>query len=239
MVPIDGFFEFKPLENKTKQPYYLYEKRRKEDARDSQPLLLAGLWDTWTDSESSDAGPTDPLYSVTLLTMDSCSEISWLHHRQPCIMPIETARRWLDRSCDPAEVLSSMRHACRSPNLAWHRVSNEINKTTYQRRDCATQIDNRKGAITSFFSSRSSPPAVASRASGRAGSNRIGSATGYANATSSSASTNKKNKKKRPRNSIKSFFQPSPEKKAKKNMEGSTEAGQDGGGDYVILIDYL
>ena len=138
-----------------------------------------------------------------------------------------------------------MRHACRSPNLAWHRVSNEINKTTYQRRDCATQIDNRKGAITSFFSSRSSPPAVASRAghrtdvagAGRAGSNRIGSATGYANATSSSASTNKKNKKKRPRNSIKSFFQPSPEKKAKKNMEGSTEAGQDGGGDYVILID--
>ena len=63
------------------------------------------------------------------------------------------ARRWLDCRCDVAELHSSMRKACRNPPLAWHRVTNEINKTSYQGSDCSTQIDKRKGAITRFFGS--------------------------------------------------------------------------------------
>ena len=245
VVPIDGFYEFKSLENNAKQPYYLFKRfqkqtpsRQKDDHGDTSPqLLLAGLWDTWVDP-SAPAGAEQVLYSVTLLTMDASSDISWLHHRQPCIMDVPTARRWLDRRCDPEDVLSSMRHACRAPKLAWHRVSNEMNKTTYQQADCATHIDQRKGAITSFFGAAASNKMKAEdrvvvssnimhHSSNRTStvnrtttsSNSGGATAGRTSIASSMPCTNKKMMKKRPRNSITSFFQRSPQKNAKKKKK--------------------
>lgn len=152
VVPIDGFYEFKTLDNKKKQPYYLYKSNAKSSSGGELPqLLLAGIYDTWKDP--SEPGEPTEQYSFSILTMDACPSISWLHHRQPCIMDLDTARRWLDCRCDVDDLHSSMRKACRNPPLAWHRVTNEINKTSYQGSDCSTQIDKRKGAITRFFGS--------------------------------------------------------------------------------------
>lgn len=149
VVTLDGFYEFKKLENGKKQPYYLFS----NDVGDNN-MLVAGLYDTWVDESLLSEGCTEDeatRYTVTLLTMDSSSNISWLHDRQPCIMDLDTARLWLDHSCSTEDVLSNMRAACRTPNLSWHPVSNKINNIKYQGKDCSTHIDERSGAITSFF----------------------------------------------------------------------------------------
>ena len=46
VVPIDGFYEFKTLDNKKKQPYYLYKSNAKSSSGGELPqLLLAGIYD--------------------------------------------------------------------------------------------------------------------------------------------------------------------------------------------------
>ena len=138
VVMLDGFYEFKDLGNKRKQPYYLHSKTR------GNPLMFAALYDVWS-------GPDSTVASVTFLTMDSMQSLHWLHHRQPMILDEETARAWLNPDEDGEVVLSLVRKTCEEPSLQWHPVSNKINKAEYQGSDCSMHIDEVKGSITSFF----------------------------------------------------------------------------------------
>ena len=104
--------------------YYEWLKKGKErlphftSHKDGKLMLLAGLWDcTVPAGASMDAnvwrvlsltadphacpgsGSTEPLWTFTIVTTDASKEFSWLHDRQPVILPNETALdKWLDTS---------------------------------------------------------------------------------------------------------------------------------------------
>ena len=47
LVPADGFYEWKRLDSKTKQPYAF-------GLKDAVPFAFAGLWDAWKDPANGD-----------------------------------------------------------------------------------------------------------------------------------------------------------------------------------------
>ncbi len=90
LVLVDGFFEHHHKNGKT-FPYHI--KFKNDD-----PMLLAGLWDEWTDADS---GITKRTY--TIVTTKANSLMTRIHNnpkasegpRMPLILPKELANDWL------------------------------------------------------------------------------------------------------------------------------------------------
>ena len=86
LVPADGFYEWKKIEPKGKQPFAfsLVEER---------PFAFAGLWDAWRDP-----GSGEWLQSFAIITTDPNELTEKVHTRMPVILGPQDYDRWLDRS---------------------------------------------------------------------------------------------------------------------------------------------
>ncbi|SHJ64051.1 Putative SOS response-associated peptidase YedK [Malonomonas rubra DSM 5091] len=82
LVPITGFYEWKRSEKK-KIPFHI----RKID---SSLFTVAGLWECWTDKASGEV-----VESCALLTTDSNSLLTPIHHRMPVIVGEKHYDEWL------------------------------------------------------------------------------------------------------------------------------------------------
>lgn len=82
VLPISGFYEWKRSNNE-KRPHYI-------TSSDRQGLLLAGLWDSWTNRETGEV-----LDSFTIVTTDVAESLKFLHHRQPVMLSKDEARVWI------------------------------------------------------------------------------------------------------------------------------------------------
>ncbi len=59
LIPADGFYEWKKIDEKSKQPYAF-------SMKDGEPFAFAGLWDAWRDP----AADNNWLQSFTIITTD-------------------------------------------------------------------------------------------------------------------------------------------------------------------------
>jgi putative SOS response-associated peptidase YedK len=84
LVPADGFYEWKRLDEKTRQPFAV---RLSNEA----PFAFAGLWDAWKAPDGS------WLQSYSIITTDANELISGIHNRMPVILNPQDYERWLDR----------------------------------------------------------------------------------------------------------------------------------------------
>lgn len=91
LVPADWFYEWKKLDEKTKQPYAIAMK-------DDSIFAFAGLWDTWKDKASG-----QELQTFTILTTDPNELTEPIHNRMPVIVAPKDYRRWLALA-DPAHL---------------------------------------------------------------------------------------------------------------------------------------
>ena len=87
LVPASGYYEWKKLDAKTKQPFAF---RLKDDG----PLAFAGLWDAWKDPSG------DWLQSFSIITTDANELTSEVHSRMPVILHPKDYTRWLERESD-------------------------------------------------------------------------------------------------------------------------------------------
>src|SRR5271170_292907 len=87
LVPADGFFEWKRLDAKTKQPYAF-------QMRDGEPFAFAGLWDAWKEPDG------EWLQSFSVVTIEAKEPMSSVHTRMPVILHPRDYNRWLDRHGD-------------------------------------------------------------------------------------------------------------------------------------------
>jgi len=76
-VPVSGFFEWQKLDEKTKQPWYIYR-------ADGKPLLFAGLWEGDSEREN-----------FTIITTRANEFMGMVHDRMPVILEPEQAHAWL------------------------------------------------------------------------------------------------------------------------------------------------
>ncbi|KAH9893960.1 hypothetical protein C8Q73DRAFT_745621 [Cubamyces lactineus] len=136
--------------------YYEWLKKGKERLphftkhKDGRLMLLAGLWDCTVLADS-----TEPLWTFTIVTTDASKEFSWLHDRQPVILPDEAAlETWLDTSSGKwtAELstLCAPYHAADHP-LVCYQVPKEVGKIGTESPTFIQPIQERKDGIQALF----------------------------------------------------------------------------------------
>lgn len=119
LIPITGFYEWQPISgSKTKQPWYIHR-------ADAQPLMLAGIWDTWLDPEHGHS----EVDTFSIITTKANSFMADIHHRMPVIVEPESIRTWFDRTAEPRQ-LEQLLTSSPAGIVTGHRVSKRVNTTT-------------------------------------------------------------------------------------------------------------
>ncbi len=83
LVPVDGFYEWKELNLKPKQPYRILMKS-------GEIFSLAGIWDTWINPEGV------KIHSFSVITTTPNDLMKEIHNRMPVILRKEDEAEWLD-----------------------------------------------------------------------------------------------------------------------------------------------
>jgi putative SOS response-associated peptidase YedK len=89
VILADGFYEWKKLDPKTKQPYAIVMK-------DRSVFGFAGLWERWKNRATGET-----VHSCSIITTTPNEVCAPLHDRMPVILPPENYARWLGE--EPAE----------------------------------------------------------------------------------------------------------------------------------------
>jgi putative SOS response-associated peptidase YedK len=124
LVPADGYFEWQKTDQ-GKLPWRFVR-------RDRQPLLLAGLWDSWRPPDAPD-GQMVETYAV--LTTTPNGDSAHVHSRMPVILEPEAAARWLDPGMDK-ENLQALCASSPDGLLEAYRVSTVVNSSRNDSPEC-------------------------------------------------------------------------------------------------------
>lgn len=130
LVVADGFFEWKK-EGKTKQPFYI-------SRFDSQPFIMAGLWESWSDKENAES---DPIETCSVITTTANSIMEPLHHRMPVILEQQNFDFWLDHNFSDRERLESLLVPFEPDELRTYPVDTIVNKAGNDVPQCIEPID--------------------------------------------------------------------------------------------------
>lgn len=98
IIPADGFYEWKKLDPKTKQPYAIVMK-------DRSVFGFAGLWESWKDRAS---GQT--VQSCTIVTTTPNEVCAPIHDRMPAILDPKNYDRWLgEKPAEPCQLMAMLK----------------------------------------------------------------------------------------------------------------------------------
>ena len=115
IVPADGFYEWKRIDEKTKQPMYITR-------RDGDPLAFAGLYERWFDPEGE-----RELHTCTILTCRPNATMEPIHDRMPVLLAPTAWERWLDPDFAGTDELQQLLVPAPDGLLTVHAVSTEVN----------------------------------------------------------------------------------------------------------------
>jgi len=113
LVPADWFYEWKKIDEKTKQPYAI-------SLKDGGLFAFAGLWDTWKDKATG-----DELLTYTILTTDPNELLETIHNRMPVILSREDYSRWMSPA-DPAHLPVDLLRPYRADEMKAWKVSRAV-----------------------------------------------------------------------------------------------------------------
>jgi putative SOS response-associated peptidase YedK len=124
LVAADGFYEWRKLDAKTKQPYLI---RR----QDRLPFAFAGLWSAWRG-----AAADRPLATFTILTTSPNELLRPLHDRMPVILDRRDFAAWLDPANRDTAALQAL--LAPAPTAGWEAVavSRAVNNPAHDEPDC-------------------------------------------------------------------------------------------------------
>lgn len=83
LVPVAGYFEWQTEEGR-RMPQHV-------TAADGEALLLAGIWDRWRRDDQL-------IQSFAVVTTAVHAHLEFLHDRQPVMLGVDDAPRWLDHT---------------------------------------------------------------------------------------------------------------------------------------------
>ena len=90
LVPASGFYEWKKLEGKNKQPFGF-------DLANGQMMAFAGIWDAWKEPKKSPQDIDRWIQSYTIITTEANELMAPIHQRMPVILHAGEFDRWLSR----------------------------------------------------------------------------------------------------------------------------------------------
>jgi putative SOS response-associated peptidase YedK len=115
IVPLSGFFEWKRLDEKSKQPYAIY-------AKDHSILSAAAVWEVWRGATQD-----EEIHSFALITTAANSFMKPIHGRMPVILDSKDESAWLNPENEDLEQLKKLLKPCPSKMLATHCISKLVN----------------------------------------------------------------------------------------------------------------
>lgn len=115
IVSADGFYEWKRLDPKTKQPMYIHRS-------DGDPLAFAGLFERWTDAEN-----LREIHTCTIITTTPNATMEPIHNRMPVLLPPNAWDAWLDPANDDVDGLQELLVPAPDSLLTAYAVSTEVN----------------------------------------------------------------------------------------------------------------
>jgi len=127
LIPADGFFEWKVLNKKPKQPWYIHQP-------DEDMFCFAGLWETWREHSSG-----QPIESCTILTTQANEDLAELHERMPVILPESAYATWLSEASSPGQ-LQTLMQPLPMGTLVRRPVSLLVNKVTNDVPECIQRV---------------------------------------------------------------------------------------------------
>jgi len=141
LVITEGFYEWSSSGSKVggKQPYFIHFEHPDGSTK---PMVMAGLYDCWKDDQGNS------LTTCTILTIDSCPSLSWLHDRMPVILGNEEAQcAWLRQPIQLARKYARPYDGKQS--LAWYPVTQKMSQISFQGQECSMKL--KKVSIGDFF----------------------------------------------------------------------------------------
>ncbi len=128
LVPADGFYEWEPMEDRSKLPHFIYDARRR-------PLAFAGLWASWLDPEYGKRVRT-----CTILTGEPDPLVRPIHDRMPVMLARELWNDWLDPGIRDPDRLLEMLHTRPDVALTEHAVSSLVNDVRHNGPELITPL---------------------------------------------------------------------------------------------------
>ena len=95
LIPVDGFYEWKAIAGKGKQPMCF-------TVKDTEIFSLAGLWEIWD-------RPQEIIHSFTIITTEANELVSEVHDRMPVILDEENQYLWLSKKLSMEEHLELLK----------------------------------------------------------------------------------------------------------------------------------
>jgi putative SOS response-associated peptidase YedK len=127
LVPADGFYEWKTLDPKTKQPMYFHR-------QDDGLFAFAGLWERWRPDPEA-----EPVDTFTIITTTPNPIMAPIHDRMPVILDSADYARWLDRDTSGQSLAELLRPYGDSTFQA-DPVSTAVNSPRHDAPDCVAPL---------------------------------------------------------------------------------------------------
>ncbi len=124
----DGFFEWKKLDAKTKQPYHIH-------LQGHRPFVFAGLWERW--SKDPAQGPVE---SFTIITTTPNPKVATLHDRMPVILPAAARDLWLDPAQKDVRQLAALLCPYPEDEIEFTAVSRMVNSPANNSPQCIVPV---------------------------------------------------------------------------------------------------
>jgi putative SOS response-associated peptidase YedK len=127
LVPADGFYEWRKIDLKTKQPMFMH-------FPDDRVFAFAGLWERWTPDEQA-----EPVDTCTIVTTSPNELMKPIHDRMPVILRPEDYGPWLDKETDPEKAQAMLRPYA-DDELEAIKVSTLVNSPKNISNDCVRPL---------------------------------------------------------------------------------------------------
>jgi putative SOS response-associated peptidase YedK len=118
LIPANGFYEWKTLSTKQKQPYFIFHPKQKI-------VSFAGIYSVWKDPKINSL-----LWTFSILTAASKGKMADLHERVPVIIAKEAYSTWLNPQQNDEKLIQSFFDSELSNQLDYHALPKKIEEIT-------------------------------------------------------------------------------------------------------------
>ena len=137
LVAADGFYEWKKVGTKEKQPYCFA-------MIDDSTFAFAGLWERWRNP----AG--EFVETCTILTTKPNSLVSDVHDRMPVILKPDDYELWLDPGCADVAAIADCLKPFDPRSMKKYPVSTRVNRADNDDAECAREVPSVSAMPTLF-----------------------------------------------------------------------------------------
>jgi len=127
LVPADGFYEWRAVAGKSKEPWRI-------ELADRPAFAFAGLWEAWNSPDG------ETIKSFTIATTDANDALRSIHARMPVILRKQDETQWLDPTSKREQLLDLLR-PYESGSMKTYRIGTRVNSVRNDDSEILTPLE--------------------------------------------------------------------------------------------------